>query len=188
MNTVPGVTGNKMRTVSGRFIDFADPQPNQFTLEDIATGLGSECRFGNQLDRHYSVAEHSLHCLAIASMWKGVSVSVKRAVLMHDAAEAFCLDIPKPLKIMLPNYGPIEDQVYSVIATKYGINPHSQFVKHCDLIALKAEKTYFGEQDDQHDLSEIANVTIPIKCYCRRDATELFLAACQELGIREVRS
>lgn len=38
-----------MRTVTGNYIDFADPQPDQFSLEDIAVGLGSECRFGNQL-------------------------------------------------------------------------------------------------------------------------------------------
>ena len=182
-----GIKGNLMRTVDGKYIDFANPQPDQISLDAIAIGLSSECRFGNQLHEHYSVAEHCLHCLNVARR-RGLSIEIKRAVFMHDAAEAFCKDIPKPLKIMLPNYKIIEDRLQRVIEAKYGIASDEETckaVKAIDLAVLKAEKTELTSQDEQHDLSGVPDVDINIRFYDRNDAEHSFRYACRALGLSD---
>ena len=47
-------------TVSGEIINFVRPDPQSFTLEDIATGMSHACRFAGQTPVWYSVAQHSL--------------------------------------------------------------------------------------------------------------------------------
>lgn len=82
-------------TVSGRIIDFADPDPFQIALSDIAFALSKEQRFGNHLPRDWSVAQHSL---LVASM---VRPEYRLGALLHDAHEAYTGDIPTPVKLLL---------------------------------------------------------------------------------------
>ena len=42
--------------------------------------------------------------------------------LMHDAAEAYCQDIPAPLKALLPDYQRMETYVDGLIRFKFGIS------------------------------------------------------------------
>ena len=114
-----GVVGTTIRLRSGCYLDLVAPQPDQFTFSDIAGALSKLCRFGGQINSFYSVAEHSFHCAHLA-MLDGHSVDVQRAVLMHDAAEAFIGDIVKPLKLQLPQVEAIERSIENVIAAKYG--------------------------------------------------------------------
>lgn len=98
-----GCVKNTIRVRSGLYFDLLDPQPDQFTLSDIAGALSKICRFGGQIDYFYSVAEHSVHCFDQADR-DGASPAVCRLALFHDAAEAFIGDVVKPLKVMLPEY------------------------------------------------------------------------------------
>lgn len=66
--------------------------------------------FGGQCPRPYSVAQHSLWCLEAARRMK-LPLSVQIACLLHDAAEAYVGDVVKPLKVMLPEFWPIERRV-----------------------------------------------------------------------------
>ncbi|WP_342082428.1 helix-turn-helix domain-containing protein, partial [Escherichia coli] len=57
--------------------------------------------------------------------------------LMHDATEAYCQDIPAPLKRLLPDYKRMEEKIDAVIREKYGLPPvMSTPVKYADLIML----------------------------------------------------
>jgi hypothetical protein len=71
----------EMETVSGRYVDLVHPLPEQISLSDIAVGLANACRFGNQVSRFYSVAEHSVRCA------EAVAPGYKLAALFHDALE-----------------------------------------------------------------------------------------------------
>ena len=134
-----GCVKNTIRLRSGRYFDFLDPQPDQFTIEDIAGALSKICRFGGQIERFYSVAEHSCLCAKVAQD-DGLSQDTIRAVLLHDAAEAFCGDVVKPLKVMLSEYGPVEKRVEAVIQLKFGVDfeaerKHIREIDHGMLIA-----------------------------------------------------
>ena len=152
-----GCYKNTIRLISGRYLDLRDPQPDQFTLTDIAGALSKICRFGGQCQRFYSVAEHSVMCAAQARD-DGYAIDVIAAALMHDAAEAFIGDVVKPLKVMLPEYDVIEKRMESVIAAKYKIEfkQTSGKWKEIDRAMLIAERramftpdkvTWTGEND-----------------------------------------
>lgn len=59
---------------------------------------------------------------------------------MHDASEAYLLDIPRPIKNRLTNYKEIEDGLMRVIASKFGFQyPLHPRVKEVDELMLQSE-------------------------------------------------
>lgn len=153
-NPAFGCVKNTIRLRSGRYFDLLSPQPDQFTLADIAGALAKVCRFGGQIDRFYSVAEHCLNCFELAAR-DGACVLVQRIALLHDAAEAFIGDVVKPLKVMLPEYEQVEARVEAVIAAKYGLfgANHAETIrawdaaKEIDRAMLIAERRAFFSPD-----------------------------------------
>lgn len=127
-------------TNTGKAINLLDPDPESFTIEDIATGLANNCRFNGQLKTWYSVAEHSIHVMEL------VPDALKKQALLHDAAEAFICDIPTPLKNLLGSaYGDIEWTINRAIGQKFGvdlINLHES-VKQADKIMVVSERDSF---------------------------------------------
>lgn len=85
-----------IETYTGRFVDPFDP-PKEFHLADIAHALSNICRFGGHAKRFYSVAQHSAHVAQLVKRLGGGRVDVAHA-LLHDAAEAFVGDVPRPIK------------------------------------------------------------------------------------------
>lgn len=59
-------TPNCIRTVSGQYVDLADPDPDTILITDIAHALSQLPRFGGHLPRFYSVAQHSMMVARIA--------------------------------------------------------------------------------------------------------------------------
>lgn len=96
-----GCINNTIRLRSVRYFDIANPQPDQFTLKDIAGALSKICRFGGHCPRFYSVAEHLVHCAEQAEKDR-LPKHTRIAVFAHDFTEAFCGDVVKPLKVLLP--------------------------------------------------------------------------------------
>lgn len=101
----------RIRTYTGREIDPWSPMPADINIADIAHGLAYQARWGGQGDfreRWYSIAEHSvLVAREVAYHRPGQPRSVL-AALLHDAPEAYILDVPRPLKRILPEYEEIE--------------------------------------------------------------------------------
>ena len=111
------------------------PRIDHVCIEDIAHGLAYQCRFNGQTHEFYSVAQHSL---VVASL---VPTDLRLAALLHDAAEAYLGDMVKPLKVLLPAFSAIEDQVSAIIAAAFDVD-FSDYapIKRADLIALATEK------------------------------------------------
>lgn len=132
-------------TVSSKHLDFVNPHPDQITIEDIATGLSNVPRWGGQISKFYSVAEHSILMLeAYCAMTpeEEMNEDVYKAILLHDATEAFMGDMPRPLKELLPDYQSIEKKLDIIIKLKFGISTNleiQEIVHTFDEIALKNE-------------------------------------------------
>lgn len=123
-----------VRTYTGIALNVLNPNPEDICIEDIAHALSNQCRFGGHTTKFYSVAEHSIHC---ADM---VGPEYALAALMHDAGEAYLVDVPSPIKIVLPQYIEIEDRLMRVIAGKYGFEwPMHHMVKRADKAMLDME-------------------------------------------------
>lgn len=160
--TAPPVPQFCIRVNSGGYLDFNNPKPEQFTFADITRGLCREHRFCGQTTMPFTVAMHLLNCLDVAKR-DGVDIDTMKAVLMHDASEAFLRDIPKPLKVLLPDYQYIEERISSVIYEKYGINMTDpailKYVRDVDHEMLINEKKALFAPDkytwpDEHEVRQ----------------------------------
>jgi len=124
-----------MQTFTGKAIDLANFKEDDVRLPDIAHALSMINRFNGHTKFPYSVAQHSVMVSKIVepqnALWG----------LLHDASEAYLGDVSTPLKMMLPSYRELEDQVQRAIASKFGLKwPMPHEVKEADLRALLSEK------------------------------------------------
>ncbi len=134
-------------TRSGRKIDIQNLSIDDICLIDIAHHLAKICRYGGalSLEQHYSVAQHSLQ-LASWAMKQGHSLDVQRALLMHDATEAYLGDIVSGLKTSLPDYEKIEGKVAQLIKNKYQLWYNDEIlkiIKEADNRIILDEALYF---------------------------------------------
>jgi hypothetical protein len=111
--------GDWIQTFSGIAFWPLDPRPDEIHIEDIAHALAMQCRFTGHVRRFYSVAEHSIHvsllCDPSDALWG----------LLHDASEAYLVDVARPLKrlFMMDEYRAIERNLQAAIAQRFGLSP-----------------------------------------------------------------
>lgn len=140
MNRYQGVTkenprGDWMQTFSGRPFYPADPKPADVYIEDIAHSLSMQCRYGGHCERHYSVAEHSY---LVSFM---VPHEHALEALMHDAAEAYLIDVPRPVKALLPQYKALEEKIWLAICERFNLPPTLPACVHeADNLILHSER------------------------------------------------
>lgn len=106
-----------MQTYTGRQFYPLDPRPEDVDVVDIAHSLSMQCRYNGHVQKFMSVAEH---CVLVSRL-----VDPEHALwaLLHDATEAYVGDMVRPLKLHMPEYRAVEDQVMVAIAQKFGIDP-----------------------------------------------------------------
>lgn len=124
-----------IQTLSGKKFDYLNATTDDIDIEDVANSLSNICRFAGHLPEFYSVAQHSVLVSQI------VPQEFAFEALMHDAAEAYCQDIPAPLKALLPDYRSIETYVDGLIRFKFDIPlEQAAIVKYADLTMLATER------------------------------------------------
>lgn len=106
---------------SGGWFDLLSPSAVAIDFCDIAGSLSKLCRFNGQCETFYSVAEHSHVCASVADADR-LPVAAIRAIVLHDAAEAFCGDITRPLKSALTCYANIYEQIESLISRRFNVD------------------------------------------------------------------
>lgn len=140
-----------IQTVSGLRFEPMDPNPTKIVIEDIAHALSNLCRFTGHTREFYSVAQHSViasHAITelpeIKDRVDGAMVAQQfaRAALLHDASEAYLVDVPSPIKPHLLGYEKIEIEVSRAIAFKFNLEPddfHHPLIKWIDRKMLATE-------------------------------------------------
>ncbi len=155
---------NSIMTSSGKYFNFIDTKPDMFDIEDIAHSLSMQCRFGGHIPRFYSIAQHSVLCSQIIEPEHALSA------LLHDASEAYLMDIPTPLKNLLPEYKTMEDRLMVVAANKYGFEyPLNKSVKTVDSKMLNIEFNGVMLGNENFD------------CWTQPQAKEIFLETYNKL-------
>lgn len=102
-----------IQTYSGLRFYPTRPDWQQVNIEDIARALSRECRFGGHCIQFLSVAEHCVHAA------RAVPERMGLYALMHDAAEAYLKDIPRPLKSEFGDYRTFENNLMIAIAYQF---------------------------------------------------------------------
>lgn len=135
-----GRRGDWIQTASGVAFWPMDPLASEVRLGDIAAALSKMARFGGhtQGDLAYTVAQHSV--LVALSL----PHHLRAQGLMHDATEAYCIDVPRPIKRHLINYDVIEARLAAVIGDRFSL-------ELCDLppeVVLADERALMTEKRD----------------------------------------
>jgi uncharacterized protein len=132
--------GDWLQTYSGKCFWPLDPRPEEVDIYDIAHSLSMTCRYSGHCKEFYSVAEHSILLSRVVSpqnaMW----------ALLHDAAEAYSSDIPRPLKKSLPDWKIMEKRIMDAVCIKFSLPlEEPEEVRYYDLAITSDEKKRFDE-------------------------------------------
>lgn len=108
-------TGNWFLSSKGRRIYPFDMRPEDVDIEEIAAALSKLCRFNGHTRSFYSVAQHSV------LVAQSLPVELCLVGLLHDATEAYCGDLIRPIKLEMPTYRYMEDRMWEKIAQRFSL-------------------------------------------------------------------
>lgn len=145
--------GAWIQTFTGRTFYPLDPRPEEIDIEDIAHALSMQCRFTGHVKKFYSVAEHSVRVSWMIDKLHPPTPEHAAATgfphnsaafwgLMHDASEAYLIDVARPVKYLpaMDAYRKAEKQAMLAICMRFGLDPQEPpIVKESDSILLAVE-------------------------------------------------
>lgn len=146
------MTIDYIETYTGKRFKPLAPVTADICIEDIAHALSNQCRFAGHTMYHYSVAQHCVDvCMYLEE--SGYSKTVQLWGLLHDASEAYLVDLPSPLKHspeFLP-YRMAEGELMLCICERFGI-PFDEppAVKDADLRLLAVEASQLLPFKSEH--------------------------------------
>lgn len=172
-----------IQVYSGGLIDPINPNPEDINITDVAHSLAYMCRFAGHTKVFYSVAEHSIRVSEL------VPDDDKLWGLLHDASEAYLVDIPSPLKNDLfgARYRDVELRLMDVIIKKYGLpSEMPASVKKADNVMLATEVRDLLNKTTSDELWEpwlqypaMEAITLPMS---PAEAEEIFLETFDTLS------
>lgn len=140
--------GDWMQTYTGRAFWPLDPRSEEVDIKDIAHALAHQCRYAGHCNAFYSVAQHSV------LVAQAVPEEIRLEALLHDASEAYLVDVPRPVKRFLPGYREAEERVERAIAARFGLAyPWDVRIKEADDRILHDERAaLMGESPHEWNL------------------------------------
>ena len=127
--------GDWMQTYTGRAFWPLDPRAKDVDIVDIAHALAHQCRYAGHCNAFYSVAQHSV------LVAQTVPEDIRLEALLHDASEAYLVDVPRPVKRFLLGYREAEERVERAIAARFGLAyPWDARIKEADDRILHDER------------------------------------------------
>jgi 5'-nucleotidase len=183
----PPAPGPYLQTVSGRWVNPFDPQPDQLDAGDIARALANQCRFGGHSRVFYSVAQHSVLVSELVEQ-RGGDAEDAFAALMHDATEAYLGDMPHPLKHRSPlgaAFKAAEMQLGQAIRARFRIKPDVQEIKRVDSALLATERRAFSaEHWHWPELDGVEPLELELEAWSPDEAAGAFARRYAELDAR----
>jgi hypothetical protein len=166
-----------IQTFTGRRFDVFNPNPDHIHLLDIAVALGNTCRFSGHTPYHYSVGQHSL------LMSRVVPACFALEALMHDAAEAYMGDVPRPIKLGLQDYNAVMALVETAVAERFGLKyPWPDEIHEADMRMVLTEAAAFKRDTTGWGLDYAPYNDVVVAEMKPLDVRGLFIERFLELG------
>lgn len=188
--------GPWIETFTGKQFHPWDPRISDICIEDIAHALSQLCRFCGHCKKFYSVSEH---CVAVSKLlmdWFPHNRDLHIAGLLHDGSEAYCADMPKPLKDHpdLAGYKALElsvlDVVFDAFAVDRSLISHKALHEADRLMgAIEARELVPGLGDQLFSIPEIMNLFTRTKFSPNpqglypEQARDLYLSHARTIGL-----
>lgn len=141
-----------IQTNSIKKFDILNPRPEMVDINDIANSLSHLCRYNGHSNKMYTVAHHSV-LVAKTLELMGESPEVVFWGLCHDFSEAYCGDMPYPLKSH-PSMAPFreaEARIVAAICEKFKIKgDEPDIVKAVDRGMVAYEREHKVVYDSLH--------------------------------------
>ena len=186
----PPAPGPYLQTVSGRWVNPFDPDPEQLDIGDIARALANQCRFGGHCRVFYSVAQHSVIVSELVEA-RGGDVEDVFAALMHDASEAYLGDMPHPLKHRSPlgaAFKDAEDHLEAALQQHFAIKPDVPEIKRADRALLATERRAFSDEAwHWPELEGVEPLDLELTAMSPDEAQRAFLARHETLDSRRAK-
>ena len=170
--------GDWIQTYTGKAFWPLDPRLEDIDIRDIAHSLAYQCRFAGHCHPFYSVAQHSVFVSQL--------VSARHAGwgLMHDAAEAYITDLPRPLKRSLfgDHFCCVEEEILKIIAKAFHLPPEiPSEVHHADDRMLMTEaRDLMGKAPMPWGL-RVKPIKSDFECWSPQFAEVMFLSRSRQL-------
>ena len=170
--------GDWMQTFTGQRFYPLDPRPDEIDPADIAHALSLLCRYGGHVDRFYSVAEH---CVLMS---EAVPAEHALAALLHDATEAYVVDVPRPLKRQLEGYRAIEAAVWNAICIRFHLagDLPAEVKEADDRILLTERDALMSRTRYSWSVDGMTLLDVAITGWLPDEAEQRYLARLIELG------
>lgn len=167
--------GDWMQTYTGLRFWPLNPRPEDVDIRDIAHALSMQCRYGGHSLRFYSVAEHCVHIARFVSpanaLWG----------LLHDAAEAYLADVPRPLKRHLPGYKEAEAKVMAAICQHFDLPPEMPAEVHAADNRILSDEVHQNMSPMPWHSKHNEPIGVVIECWPPEVAEANFLEAFRDL-------
>jgi len=134
-----------IRTLTGKYFNLFEPTAEMIDIRDIAAALANKGHFSGLTPAFFSIAQHCVMVCDEFAFWDFfIDPKLKLLALLHDAAEAYVGDMIKPLKVRIPQFAEVEDNIMKVICAKYGLDYSSlHLIKSTDLFVQEVEYNAF---------------------------------------------
>lgn len=126
-----------IQTYTGKQFWPLEPRVEDIDILDIAHALSNLCRYGGHVEQFYSVAQH---CVLVS---RAVPQEHALRGLLHDASEAYLIDVPRPIKRSegMAAYREAEKRLEAVIYARFGLAPDEpECIKTADNQLLRTEQ------------------------------------------------
>lgn len=167
-----------IQTYTGKKFYPLDPREEDICIEDIAHALSMQCRYSGHILKFYSVAEHSVYVSYLCNFEDNLHG------LLHDASEAYLVDIPRPLKRSgkFEEYKIAEKKLQKMIYKKFlGNEDEPESIHKADMIMLATEATQLFKNLHPEWKQPAKPSPFLVKCLNPQKAEQLFLNRFYEL-------
>jgi 5'-deoxynucleotidase YfbR-like HD superfamily hydrolase len=139
----------------GKVIDIFNIKDEDIIIEDIVLALPNICRYGGRIEYHMSVAQHAVEL----ARWltKQNKLHLVPHALLHDACEAYIGDIIYPIKIQIPKFLELEEEITNLVYKKYGVDAslHKYFDPYDKGIVINEMKALGIYEREKHLVTHV---------------------------------